>query len=107
MWALLLCANGALEEAGVPVGKAFLNPGATVPDDDCCAGQLAVRVIERYPSRTFPAIDTTATNCNPLFWAVQLGVSVLLCAPTVDAAMNRSEALRVGKGWVRTGKYRW
>src|SRR3546814_9039882 len=67
MWALLLCANGALEEAGVPVGKAFLNPGATVPDDDCCAGQLAVRVIERYPSRTFPAIDTTASNCNPLF----------------------------------------
>src|SRR3546814_12414700 len=68
----------------VPVGKAFLNPGATVPDDDCCAGQLAVRVIERFPSRTFPAIDATASNCNPLFWAVQLGVSVLRCAHVVD-----------------------
>lgn len=88
MWALLTCANGALEEAGVPVGKAFLNPGATVPDDDCCAGQLAVRVIERYPSRTFPTIDTTASNCNPLFWAVQLGVSVLRCAHTIDDDMN-------------------
>src|SRR3546814_5550208 len=64
MWALLNCANGALEEAGVPVGKAFLNPGLTVPDDNCCDGQLAVRVIERFPSRTFPAIDATARNCR-------------------------------------------
>ncbi len=108
MWALLNCANGALIEAGVPVGKAFLNPGLTVPDDECCEGQLAVRVIERFPSRTFPAIDATASNCNPLFWAVQLGVSVLRCAHVLDddgvfptgeemtadaLAMNRDAAL--------------
>src|SRR3546814_16132042 len=84
MWALLNCANGALEEAGVPVGKAFLNPGLTVPDDNCCDGQLAVRVIARFPSRTFPAIDATASTRNPLFWAVQLGVSVLRCAHVGD-----------------------
>lgn len=84
MWALLLCANGALIEAGVPVGKAFVNPGETVPDDECCEGQLAVRIVERFPSRTFPSIDTTASNCNPMFWAVQLGVSVLRCAHVLD-----------------------
>jgi hypothetical protein len=84
MWALLNCANGALIEAGVPVGTAFLNPGLVVPDDDCCEGQLSVRVIQRFPSRTFPSIDTTASNCNPLFWSVELGVSVMRCAHTVD-----------------------
>lgn len=88
MWALLSCANGALVEAGVPVGKAFLNPGLIVPSDDCCDGQLSVRVIERFPSRTFPAIDSTSSNCNPMFWAVQLGVSVLRCAHTVDDQGN-------------------
>src|SRR3546814_8176711 len=62
MWALLNCANGALEEAGVPVGKALLNPGLTVPDDNCCDGQLAVRVIERFPSRTSHAVDATARS---------------------------------------------
>jgi len=90
MWALLACANGALQEGGRPVGKAFLNPGLTVPDDDCCAGggQLSIRIIERFPSRTFPTIDTTASNCNPLFWAVQLGVAVRRCAHTVDDHEN-------------------
>src|SRR3546814_4232486 len=59
-------------------------------------------------SSDLPAIDATASNCNPLFWAVQLGVSVLRCAHVVDddgtfptgpemtadaLAMNRDAAL--------------
>lgn len=88
MWALLNCANGALIEAERPVAKAFVNPGLTVPDDECCEGQLAVRVIERFPSRTFPTIDTTSSNCHPMFWAVQLGVSVMRCAQTIDDNME-------------------
>jgi hypothetical protein len=83
---LLACANGALIEADVPVGKAFLNPGLEIPWDNCCEdqGQLWVRVLQMYPSRSFPAPDQTAASCNPMFWTAQLGVGTLRCAHTVN-----------------------
>lgn len=87
---LLACANGALIEAGVPAGKTFLNPGLEVPWDNCCEdeGQLWVRVLQMYPSRTLPTPDQTAASCNPMFWTAQLGVGTMRCAHTVDDDFN-------------------
>ena|SRR5690606_378452 len=85
MQSLLDCANGALIDGGRPASKRFLNPGLSVPSDDCCesGGQLWVRVLQQFPSRTFPALDTTS-GCHPLFYVAQLGVGTLRCAHTVD-----------------------
>lgn len=87
MAALLACAEAAVIEGERPVSKAFLNPGLTVPFDDCCegGGQLWVSVAQVYPSRSFPQPDQTAASCNPMFYVAQLRVGIIRCAATVDS----------------------
>lgn len=89
MQSLLNCANGALIEAGRPAGKRFINPGLSVPWDNCCEdqGQLWVRVVQQFPSRTFPNPDASSAGCHPLFYTVQLGIGTIRCAHTVDDDM--------------------
>lgn len=59
--------------------------------DDCQCGLLAVTVGRIYPSTTFPAeaADTQLTSpCPPPYEAVDVTVTVLRCAPTVDSRGN-------------------
>lgn len=84
MQTLLGCANQALIDCGRPVGRAFLAPGSQVAWDDCCDGQLWVRMINVFPSgRPFPAVDSVQP-CGIAVLAVQLAVGVVRCAAVVD-----------------------
>lgn len=84
MQALLDCAEDALDDCGRPVGRAFFAPGANVAYDDCCDGQLWVRLVNVFPSgRPFPAADSTQP-CGILVLAAQLAVGVVRCAHTID-----------------------
>lgn len=79
---LLACAVAAL--SADPVGRAQISPGATVAWDDCCEGQLWVRVVSIHPTGApYPGQDTRQ-NCGVLLWAANLAVGVLRCAAVVN-----------------------
>lgn len=84
MQTLLDCAEQALNVCDRSVGRAFLAPGQQVAHDDCCDGQLWVRLISAFPSgRPFPNPDS-AQPCGILLMALQLGLGIVRCAHTVD-----------------------
>ena len=60
-----------------PVSLDFCGGGC---DGDGCGGQAWVRLIEAFPSSTFPTADGIMSNCNsPWAYAVEIGVA--RCAP--------------------------
>lgn len=88
-----LCVQLA-ETPGGPVCRCCLHPGP-VPADFCCDcsdadgpanGQAGVRIVSQYPSRTFPAADTTVLFGCPGFspWAGVLEMVVHRCVHVVD-----------------------
>lgn len=86
---LLACAVDALTDAGAPVCRSFVHPGATAPDDYCgvdgdAEGQAWVNVERVVPSASFPAQDTSAQRCAPVGYAAQVRVGVVRCAATVE-----------------------
>lgn len=87
---ILACAKAALDDAGTPVGLAFVAPGSQVAHDNCCegGGQLWVRLIQLYPTAgsrgpAFPQNDT-AQLCGVNALAARIGVGVVRCAHTLD-----------------------
>lgn len=64
-----------------PVGRSFVQVGGEVAWDNCCDGQLSVRVIVARPK--YPNGPTTA-KCGPIYWDLTVGISVLRCASTVN-----------------------
>lgn len=64
------------------VGRAALYPGAEVAWDDCCDGQLWLRVVDVVPS----GLDQrpSANPCPPPMWRVTFGLGVLRCVGVVD-----------------------
>lgn len=66
-----------------PVGRASLTPGAEVAWDDCCRGQLWVRVAETTPSGSGTQ-SGSRQPCGVHLWQVVLGVGVMRCAHVLD-----------------------
>lgn len=60
-------------------GRAVLAPGAEVAWDDCCEGQLAVRVVS-----STPQFQRNARQGCPVGFLVTLGVSLVRCVSTVN-----------------------
>jgi len=79
MAAVLAEALAALTE---PVGRVSLYPGADVAWDDCCEGQLWVRVAETTPTGSGPQAGTRQP-CGVHLWQVLLGIGVMRCAAVV------------------------
>jgi hypothetical protein len=88
----LSVANTALTDAGRPPGRAELTPGLRPAWDDCCDGQLYLRVIEVYPTAgqnaPFPQIDASQRGaaggqCAIHGLAVHIGLGIIRCAATV------------------------
>ena len=80
MSAWLMCVKDHLSK---PVGRALVMPGNSVVWDDCCDGQLWVRIISIVGVSN---LSNQATQpCNPLY-QVRVGIGVLRCAHTVDDA---------------------
>lgn len=74
----------AQTEAGAPERASLVPGGAAVAWDDCCAGQLWVRVGRIFASERFPEPATGALRCETTTWAVEYEVGVLRCASTLD-----------------------
>lgn len=73
--------NAVHESLEHEVGRAFVQVGTEVAWDNCCDGQLSLRVISAQPQ--YPNGTRTA-KCGPIYWRVVIGISVLRCASTVN-----------------------
>lgn len=86
---ILSAAASQLNAAGVPPGRVVLAPGTSPADDDCCDGQLALRVIEMYPTATFPQFDQAQRGadggCMHML-DLHLALRVTRCAHTLDSS---------------------
>lgn len=84
MSAVLDCCHQGLIDCDRDVGRAFLAAGAEVAHDNCCDGQLWVRLVDAFPSgRPFPSPDTSQP-CGITILAARLLVGIVRCAATVD-----------------------
>jgi hypothetical protein len=79
-------------------GRCEIVPGNEVAADDCCDGQAWVRWIRTYRSSldVFPTepeqqLSPGQAGCDDLFWAVDMGVGVLRCAPSVTVVGSSYE----------------
>lgn len=59
-------------------GRTIVAPGGEVAWDDCCAGQLAVRIV-----RTEAIYQSEQGGC-PVGYRLVLGVSLVRCVATID-----------------------
>lgn len=82
----------ALQEAGTPVNFAAVYP-AMIPWDACECGTLAVAVQRQYPTANFPTVtDTDQIGCYGGFFAADLIVQVLRCAPGPEGRSTSASA---------------
>lgn len=90
---ILSASASALNEAGVPPGRVELTPGVAPAWDDCCSGQLYLRVVEVFPSAgagaAFPQMDSAQRGvggraCGFHMVAVHIGLGIIRCASTLD-----------------------
>lgn len=89
---------GVLDKAKValadnPTGRVELTPGIQPAWDDCCEGQLYLRIIEIFPTMgkesPFPRIDASqrgaaGSACTIHALAIHLGLGILRCAAVVQ-----------------------
>lgn len=79
---LAYLANGAADILTAPVGRVVVAPGTAEAWDDCCDGQVHVRlssITPRYSGR--PGVDKA---CTFLDWELTIALGVTRCAHTVD-----------------------
>jgi hypothetical protein len=69
--------------AGVVAGAAAAVDRGLDTADGCC-GQLWVRLVSLYPSRTFPDPDGRPTDAGSVSWAVVVEVGSVRPAPSMD-----------------------
>lgn len=61
-------------------GRAALYSGAQVAYDDCCDGQVWVRLISLEPHTGDPRTSRAMGPCGVIAWRASIGVGVLRCA---------------------------
>lgn len=65
-----------------PSRVVHVNPGGEVPWDECCAGQLAGRIITKIP-RVGDQRSAAGLPCGVLYWDVTLALSIIRCIHVV------------------------
>jgi hypothetical protein len=78
--ALLDCCQAALDP---PPLRVLVNPGLEVSWDDCCAGQLWVRV-QTLEALAPPALGAKLGRPCDRLWLATLGVGIIRCVTTID-----------------------
>jgi hypothetical protein len=90
---VLSAAASALNAQGRPTGRVERTPGILPAWDDCCEGQLYLRLIEVYPTAgkgaPFPQFDAAQQGaaggtCSLHALGFRIGLGVIRCAATVD-----------------------
>lgn len=64
-------------------GRAALYSGGSIAWDDCCKGQVWVRLIALEPHTGDPRQNRAMGPCGVLAWRATIGVGVLRCAATL------------------------
>jgi len=64
--------------------RAFVQPGTEVAWDDCCDGQLALRLIHLEPV----SAGSSSSACAPAGWKAHLGLGLIRCVASLDDAGN-------------------
>lgn len=62
--------------------RVLITPGVAAAYDDCCGGQLWVRLVSVAP--VYPS--NAVKGCGPLYRNVRIEVGVIRCAATLDSA---------------------
>lgn len=76
-------AVAVLSSAGRPVSRVIpTQPGTAAAWDDCCDGQLWVRLVQVQAAVSPPKAD--GTPCTPLYWLVTAAMGVVRCAHVLD-----------------------
>lgn len=78
MEAFLVEAAAALDP---PAGRVSLYSGAQVAWDECCDGQVWVRLVGLVPGN---GSRDQSQQCGVMWWTATFGIGVLRCAVTVD-----------------------
>lgn len=82
---VMLAVLGRVEEhLREPVGLSSLSPGQETVWDDCCGGQLWVRLVSVVPQMDPSASRGAAPNCGLLGWTVDLAVGAVRCVTGLD-----------------------
>lgn len=89
--------RAAREHVSPAPGRVLLAAGAEVAWDDCCRGQLWVRVVNLAPlvanRQGSPGLVAGSPGCGVLRWHATLGVGIVRCAAVVDDRGNAPSAL--------------
>lgn len=84
---LLVCLATEVAKVPTPPASVSLRTGVIVElllsmsRDECCEGVAWLRLVQMYPSSSFPDPDRTYSPCGPLQWAVVYELGVARCAP--------------------------
>lgn len=92
MTSILSAVASAFEEDETPPGRVELTPGLLPAWDDCCAGQLYLRVREIFPTAgsgsPFPQFDAQQKGVNAAcaihMVSVSFAVGMMRCAAVLD-----------------------
>lgn len=90
--ALSALLSTAYDHLAVKPGRTILAPGAQVAWDDCCDGQMWVRVVSVTPAYQTSRSGNVASACAPVRWDVVLGLGILRCAAVLDDDGNAPTA---------------
>lgn len=88
----------ATAELTTPVGRTAVYPGAEVAWDDCCDGQLWMRIADLAPAGNQPV-----QPCGVLLWAATLGLGILRCVSTLDDQGNAPTPAELNADSVQMG----
>jgi hypothetical protein len=75
------CATEALDP---PVGRSFIAPGLEVAWDDCCDGQVWVRLLQLIPLDQFNTRKASGHNCAVDVWEITAAVGVVRCVHSLN-----------------------
>jgi hypothetical protein len=70
------------------VGRAVLAPGIEAAFDDCCEGQVWVRLVQLAPVTTLQTRKASGHHCAVDTWNVTVEIGVVRCAAVVDDEGN-------------------
>lgn len=91
---LLGRADQALRQEGHPAdppARVLMMPGADVVHDDCCDGQLWVRITDITAHTASAGVSANQTQWGPCginYWVASIGLGIVRCAATLDSRGN-------------------
>lgn len=98
---MLAKAQVALEEAGRPASRVLLSPGENAAWDECCQGQLWVRLASILPQVDQRGIGASVP-CGVMWWVATIELGILRCAASLDSRGNAPSASAISSDAVGT-----